>query len=238
MNLSSNTLGKLHAKALLLCASLAITAPASATILIFDEGSPGTPAVNSNPVPAAYGDNVTGASTGGFSYGVGAEGFTPNVVASYGTSHLIWDNGYGDLSNIVWVDNGGAFELTLSGQGGAFVQLYGFDMAGWPNADYTINSVSVSDGGGGTLFSQSNVLIEGDGIGDLHSSFDFAAPLTASEIVIRFDSSNLGGQSDNIGIDNIRFGQTFDVVVNSPGTPVLFALGAAALMLQRRKQSS
>lgn len=46
-----------------------------------------------------------------------------------------------------------------------------------------------------------------------HTTIDFAEPLEGRTLIISFDSSNLQGNLDNIGIDNIRFAQ-----FESPGT--------------------
>jgi hypothetical protein len=122
---------------------------------------------------------------------------------------------------------------------GFTVQVYGFDLGGWPSADYTIAGVSVFDGGT-TLFSQSNVLVEGNASGPRHTSFEFAVPLAGSQLLVQVDYSNLpGNQQDNIGIDNVRFGQSpppgpGPVPVPEPSTGLLLAISLAGLALRRR----
>src|SRR3954465_14965762 len=52
-----------------------------------------------------YGDNVAASPQAGHSYGVGAEGYTPNVSVSYGSPDeepSLWTTGYGDLTNVMF----------------------------------------------------------------------------------------------------------------------------------------
>ncbi len=80
------------------------------------------------------------------------------------------------------------------------------------------------------MFSSDNVLVEGNATGDQHTSFDFATPLTAPQLLITIDYSNLvGSQQDNIGIDNIRFGQNPPAEIPEPATWLLFICGLAAV---------
>ena len=104
-------------------------------------------------------------------------------------------------------------------------------MGGWSNADYTINAVRVLDGGT-ELFSQSDVLVEGDSTGPRHTTFAFATPLSGNDLLIEINYSNLpGNQQDNIGIDNVRFGQFPGpvAVVPEPSSMMLLGIGLGAL---------
>lgn len=207
--------------------------PASATILTFD-----LPLDDASAIDQSYGDNVSGSPQGGFSYGVGAEGFTPNVTVAYSDNSRFWGPDFGDLVNVVYTLDG-SFELTLTAAAGFVVELFEFDLAGWLQADYTINSVSVRDGGGNVLFSQTNAHIEGDGGGPRRTHFDFSSdPLSASVLIIAFDSSNLGGNADNIGIDNIRFGQqrASQTPVPEPAALGLLGLGLVGLAVAVRRR--
>lgn len=200
---------------------IGFAATGRASILTFDQirqSGNVVPTLSGNPVEADYGDRVTGSPMsvpgGQFTYGNGGEGFTPNVVVDYfagnGTGLSVWQTNYGDLTNVIIGNNlSVSLNVKLTADPGTVVDLYHFDLAGWSLADYTIDAVSVLSGGS-VLFSQSNVLVQGanDG-GDMHTAFDFAVPLSASELTIRIDHGNLAiGMQDNIGIDNIRFGQT------------------------------
>ena len=191
--------------------------PAYATVLLFEPAG-----VNGADVSQDYGDRVTSTDQGGFIYGdVG--GFTPNVTVAYGpdpTQIHRWGAEFGDLQNVIYNDEDlvGIVEITLTADANLQVTLDSFDLAGWSNADYTIDSVQVLDATGGPLFSDTDVLIQGDFDGPRHTSFVFDPPLISQEMTIRFDASNLGNGSDNIGIDNITFGQVgFGLTAPDPG---------------------
>ena len=233
----------------LLARLAAHAAPAGATILLFDQGRDAAtqtvvvPISSGGTLPSDYGDNVTSAAMavpgGVFTYGEGGEGFTPDVSveifsdAATPTSPRadLWQTGYGDLVNVVFGEGpgiGGApgLNVVLRAAPGFVVDLYGFDLGGWNNADYTIAAVEVF-AGAVTLFSETDVLIEGDFNGPRHTSFAFDEPLSAPEILLRLDLSNLAASiQDNVGIDNIRFGQT-PPGVPEPGTAVLLLCGLA-----------
>jgi hypothetical protein len=225
-----------------------------ASIIEFDQiriGGIVVPTISGNAVPEDYGDRITGSvvnvSGGQFTYGNGGEGFTPNIVLDYFAENAIpnnprvglWGDGYGDLTNVLLGNNNSiSLNVKLTADTGFDVQLYDFDLAGWPTTDYTIDAVSVLSGTD-TLFSQNNVLVEGDGTGAGHTSFDFATPLAGAELLIQIDYGNLaGGQQDNIGIDNIRFGQNPPAVVPLPAAWMLFGSGLAAIAFLRRRRLS
>ncbi len=206
-----------------------LPAVASATILTFDQGT----VANFDNVDQAYGDDVEATTEGMFGYGVGTEGFTPDVQISYGDSDpTLWTTGYGDLVNVLYEATGstGVLTVTLTADPGFLVQLYEFDAAGWPNTDYTIDAVRVSDGGS-DLFLQTDVFISGA----TSTPFDFtASPLTAPQLILEIDARNLGASSDNIGIDNIRFGQ---VAIPEPSTFALALLSLLGMGNRRRKRA-
>jgi hypothetical protein len=212
--------------------SLAVGTPAAATILTFDQvrsaaaGNPVVPTVSGRDVPLDYGDRVTAGVMdvpgGQFTYGEAGEGFTPNVTieffsgaaSSIGPGVSLWQDRYGDLVNVLFANNASDFlAVRLTADPGYQVGLFGFDMAGWPNADFLIGGISVI-GGAAVLFSQTDVRVEGDFSGPRHSVFAFADGLFAAELLLRIDFSNLAdAQHDNIGLDNLRFAQ------NPPWTP-------------------
>ena len=168
------------------------------------------------------------------------------VEYSSGTNLGLWTIQYGDLTNVLFATGAlpggsapGALNVRLTADPGFEVQLYHFDLAGWPNTDYTINGVSVI-GDAGTLFTQSNVLVEGNFSGPRHTAFDFAMPLSAQALLIQVDFSNLAvGSLDNIGMDNIRFGQNPPAVVPVPSAFLLFVSGLTTIFagLQRHRVS-
>ncbi len=200
-------------------------AGAQGTILTFDQmrdstaGNPVIPTTSGASVEPDYGDRV-GASPqavpgGEFTYGNAGEGFTLNVVTEIFDGRLIgtpganlWQEEYGDLMNVVFGNNNSvSLNVRLTADPGFNVLLYHFDLGGWPETDYTIHEVRVTDGDT-TLFSQGDVVVQGDFDGPRHTPFDFATPLSGSVLLIEIDYSNLpGGNHDSIGIDNIRFGQ-------------------------------
>jgi hypothetical protein len=216
-----------------------------ASILTFDQIRTANgivePTISGNDLEDDYGDRITGSSVnvpgGQFTYGNAGEGYTPNVLADLfsgnGSPISLWQTNYGDLTNVAIGTNASlSLNLQLSADPGYVVDLYGFDLAGWSLADYTIDAVRVMSGTS-TLFSQSNILVQGanDG-GDMHTAFDFAVPLSGSDLLIQIDYGNLAtGKQDNIGLDNIRFGQTPPpAVVPVPATIWLFGSGLIGLV--------
>ncbi len=233
--------------------------PAGATILLFDQArdaatrSVVVPTSSGADLPADYGDNVTGAVMavpgGFFTYGDGGEGFTPDVTVDIFSQLAtatdprtrLFQSGYGDLINVVWGDGPGingapALNVLFAATPGHVVDLYGFELAGFPNADYTIAGVEVL-AGATTLFSATDVLIEGNLSGPRRTTFAFASPLSAQEILLRLDFSNLAPAiQDNIGIDSIRFGQTPPgVPITEPGSAILLLCALALTAPARRR---
>lgn len=197
-------------------AALALAANASAAVLIF-ERSPQF--VNSEAIPQAYGDRITaismpaGPPATSFLYGA-AGGFTPNIVVQYdgltaSDDIRYWDNNYGDLTHVAWGFTGETtFGLTLTADAGFSAILTSFDLAGWSNADYTIDAVRVYGTGNVLLFSQSDVLVQGNFDGPRRTTFDFGPGLVSSVLRLEIDADRLGTASVNIGLDNVQFSQT------------------------------
>ncbi len=88
---------------------------AHATILTFDqtrESGVVIPTISGRPVQQDYGDRVAGSpqavAGGQFTYGIGGEGFTPNILIEYSVEALpsggvsLWADGYGDLTNVLF----------------------------------------------------------------------------------------------------------------------------------------
>ncbi|MGJ3241800.1 MAG: hypothetical protein ACFE0O_02415 [Opitutales bacterium] len=188
-----------------------------------------------------YGDNIAATIQDGFAYG-SDYGFTPNVSVEYGGGPdpvdgyaVFWGPDFGDLDNVVEAESEpNGLQIRLVAEPGYQVALHGFDLAGWPEADYTINAVRVRGSDDAILFESLNTFIAG--AGPAHTSFDFATAWLSSTIKIEWDSSNLGGSSDNIGIDNISFSQ---VAIPEPAT-ALFAglIGLGVGVVRSRRQSA
>jgi hypothetical protein len=233
--------------------------PAGATILLFDQERDAAtqtivgPTSSGGRLPADYGDNVTSAAMpvlgGVFTYGEAGEGFTPDVkldIFSAGASETVphvklWQTGYGDLVNVIFTEGPGTagapqLNIRLTANPGYMADLYGFDLAGF-GSDYTIAGVSVT-ADATTLFAESNVLVQGDLNGPRHTTFNFEPPLSAAELLLVVDVSNLpAGIQDNISLDNLRFGQT-PPRVPEPASLLLAALAVSALHGNRRSRNA
>lgn len=233
---------------------------ARATILLFDQErdaatqSTVQPTSSGGTLPADYGDRVTGAVMavpgGSFTYGDGGEGFTPNVTVDIFSAAAtptdprvnLWQTGYGDLVNVIFAEGPGTagaplLSVRFTADPGYTVDLYGFELAGF-GTDYVIDGVTVF-AGATTLFSETDVLVEGNLSGPRRTSFAFGTPLSAPDLLLQVDLSNLAsGIQDNVGMDAIRFGQTpppsFSTVPEPATAPLLLA-GLAFTVVSRRR---
>jgi hypothetical protein len=245
----------LFAACALALSATSLAAPSAATVLSFDwtrDPVTGNVAgtVSPSELPSDYGDFVTGASVavpgGAFLYGEAGEGFTPNVAVDIRAGFAtptdprveLWALGFGDLENVVYGLPGSSFmEVVLTADPGVEVVLYGFDLGGYPGSDWVINAVHVLSPTA-TLFTQTSVLVEGGGGAVRHTTFSFATPLVASELVIRIDYANLTtGRQDNVGLDNLRFGQN-PAAVPEPALGWLFGAGTLALAARAMNRNS
>jgi hypothetical protein len=221
-------------------ALLLASTPVGATILTFDVAGGVT---NFQNVPQDYGDNVAASPQAGHSYGVGAEGFTPNVVVDYGSPDedpALWTTGYGDLTNVHFNDADGdtSFTIGFIADTGFEVQLFDLDIASFAGGGRTIQGLLVRDGDGNTLHSQGSTFITGA----THLAIDLAGPLQASALELVIDLTGLGTFSDDIGVDNIRFGQVAvqppPAAVSEPASFAILAIGLLGVGLRRRKSRS
>lgn len=238
------------------------------TFDIFDSSDPRLYPVSEDfpegyAVDQQYGDRVTsGTQTIGpttFEYGEGGEGFTPNVVVEYGPASILtggpslWRYDYGDLVRVLYQGstvgdgtNNNYLLITLRADYGYDALLYGFDLGGWFQTDYEINSVSVYDAQFNGFFPELNRVFHDPnavvlGAGPTHASYVFNSPIRGNVISILIDANNLGDTSELIGVDNIRIGQDIDpdpgpAPVPEPATAMLMAAGLGLLALRARRR--
>jgi len=247
-------------------ALLSFAVPAHATILIFSITDTSAYPVSENfpegfAIDQTYGDNVNSPSTTSgtvtFNYGVGAEGYTPNIDVDYGPFSIftggpsLWRYNYGDLDRVLYQGStftGLGFDydylfVILRADPGFEAVLHSFDIAGWFETDYQVNSVSVYDNEFNGFFPAQNRVYHDanaaiSGAGPSHSTYSFSTPIRGNVITILIDANNLGGNSELIGIDNIRFGQDIDTTppVPEPGTLSLLSAAAIAAAIFRRRR--
>ncbi len=217
---------------------------ARASILTFDISDVEYASTENFPegyqISQQYGDRIDSPSqlsgTTTFEYGVGAEGYTPNVTASFGPYSIftggpsLWRYDYGNLERVLY--QGSTFtgigndydilDIVLVADPGFDVVLYDFDLGGWNKTNYTINGITVYDGVPFPFITPTNQIsetfnVDVAGVGPASTHVDFGgSPITAHVIWLQIDARNLGATSELIGIDNIRFGQ---VVNDTPDQP-------------------
>lgn len=224
--------------------ALLAASAADATILTFD---PVGGVTNFEVIAQDYGDNVTmSPDANGNSYGFGSEGATPNVTLAYGTpgeDPSLWTTGYGNLTNVHFNDTDGdtTFTTRFTAGTGFLVDLYSFDIASFLPGGQTIRGLSVTDAATATtLYSVGSTFITGT----TRNSFDFSAnPLSGADLLLVIDLTGLGGASDDIGLDNIRFGQSAIVTPPTGGVPepttwamMIGGMGMVGSALRRRER--
>ena len=125
--------------------------------------------------------------------------------------------------------------MTLTADAGFKVLLYGFDLGNFSGA-LVLPFVQVFDETNTALFSQANVALPAST--SPHVSFDFGAPLMGTSLRISIDLTGLGGASDNVGMDNVTFGQRTVSNVPVPGAIAMLGSVAAAgiVAAYRRRQ--
>ncbi len=186
----------------ILLASLA--AAASATVLTFDDGATSDGAL----IPQGYGDNVIATTMGTYSYGA-AGGFTPGIGVDYiGVPSVqpdlnLWTTGFNDLVNVIEYepDGNGPWSIRFTAAAGSLARLEAFDLGNYGGA-VTLPGLTVADGNGTVLWSRSNLTIPDN---STPGHLTFSPLVSASTLVLTVDQTGLGGNSDNIGLDNIRF---------------------------------
>ena len=188
--------------------------------------------MNGNGIPQEYGDRVTAETEGAFSYLLDG-GATPNVVVAYegiaGNDLSWWNMDYNDLQGVVYNEPDGAagYSITLMADAGWLVDLRGFDLGNF-GPEVTVG-VSIEDGFGGVLDATPAQVLPSTG--NPHVSYNPASPAVAQTVVIRIDTTGLGGVSDNVGLDNITFRQ---VLIPAPGSLALAGVAGTVLLRRRR----
>lgn len=191
---------------------------------------------NGSVMPQNYGDNVVAVDVGGFHYG-DAGGFTPNVVISYadpfGNNITYWGPGFNDLNGVLNNEDDGeaGYSITLTADTGFVVSLLGFDMRNY-SSEVTLPGLTIVNGNGDIVFSQVNFSVPSSSAP--HLDYDFNN-ISAQEISISIDTTGLGGNSDNIGLDNIQFSQA--AVVPVPTAMWLLGSSLVGLLGVPRKGS-
>jgi 6-phosphogluconolactonase (cycloisomerase 2 family) len=177
------------------------------TILTFDING----MENGDILSPAYGDRVTSASMGPYdSYG-GGGGFTPNVEVTYadetGGELTFWTTGYNDLINVVGnaVEFQNGYSITFNADPGYIISLMSLDM-GNSGAAITVPGITITDGEGTELFSESNITLD-PGSTQTHKTFNFGPSVSSGKLVLYVDTTGLNSDSDNIALDNIHFSQ-------------------------------
>lgn len=200
-------------------------------VLTFDQNNISDSVV----VDQAYGDRVTAPLDGnGHAYDVvlgNGLGLTPNVEVSYtGDSPELWTSGYGDLNNVLYdeIDGATGFEITFDADPGFEVGIFGFDMAAFGGGE-TLPGMEIIDGNNNLLWSAGSTFINGT----TRVSFDTGGVFGES-LTIAVDLTGLSSGSDNIGIDNIHFGQRLTAVPEPAGASV-FLVGLLGILGFRRR---
>ena len=155
---------------------------------------------------------------------------TPNVEVDYvGTGEpRIWTAGYGDLPFVLFddLDFENGFSVEFTADAGYEVGIVGFDLAAF-GSDQAIPGVEIVNGSGTSLWSASSPTVSGS----TRTSFSTGG-VFGSSLTINLDLTGLGGNSDNIGIANIQFGQ---VAVPEPGGAGMLLLGIFGLLARRKR---
>lgn len=205
-------------------------APAAAdTILTFDIAG----FTNFGAVDQAYGDRVVSGSDTSGSYGTDGAGFTPNVVLDYGAlgeEPSLWNSGYGTLANVLFNNHDGdlTFTVRFTADAGYLVRLTSFDLASFSGGGQTIQGAFALDAlTNAVLWSIGPTFVTGAGW------LRLAPGVSAQQLALVIDLTGLGTFSDNIGLDNVQFGQTLAPVGPPPAVPEpaavwLLGLGLAA----------
>jgi hypothetical protein len=192
-----------------------LLAQAQATVLTFE-------GVNGAGLLHGYGDRVSSASSGGYTYH-GSGTFTPNVLLSMGGVEggqllppYVWHDGYSDLFDVVYLQpngtaqHGAELQLTLAADPGFHASLQFFDLGNY-GGPLTLPYIRAYDEVGALLHESLSVVLPSYSV--TARRFDFDPPLVGRVVTLRISLAGLGSQADHVGLDNVGFGQ-------GPVTPV------------------
>lgn len=214
--------------ALLLATNLT-AATLAASVLSFEFDPPYTAG---QLIPQEYGDRIGAAVDGNFLYGLDG-GTTENIEVSYfgnaspqQLSH--WTTGYDDLVGVAYFepDSASSFGIRFTADTNYEVTLESFDLGYYISSDI-LPGITITDANNNVVFSQTNISV---GAG---TALSFSPNVSDSELTLTLNTSGTGGASDNFGLDNIRFSQSF---IPEPSTAALLAgFLAFGCVLRRRK---
>lgn len=208
-----------------------------ATVLTFNM----SPYQSTIQLPQAYGDRVAAESMvdGSVTYLYESTGgFTPNVVADYlnfaGTDFVGLTkrtNGSNDLTRVAEYELDGAdgWSVQLTADAGYTVTIGSFDIGNFAGNALTLPGLSIVDGSGSVLWSQSNIALT---TGNIQSHLTFSPNITGTNLRLIINTTGLAGNSDDIALDNLTFSQAMDVVPE----PATLGLFASSLLLIRRRR--
>lgn len=191
---------------------------ASASVLTFTVAG----LANGRPLPNDYGDRITSATMGSYSYGL-IGGITPNVVAEYrGASlqpHVNWRYaGFNDLLGVIYneFDLAPWYRVHLTADPGYLTTIESFDV-GNRGGEITVPNITIYDGNFQILWEETDIIVPAS----TSPHISFAPNVTNTALIIQVTTVGLGHSSDNIALDNIQFTQQ---LIPAPG-------GALALLL-------
>ncbi len=215
---------------------------ANATVLTFD-ASIGNGAV----MPQDYGDRVTNTSMGSFSYG-DRGGYTPNVTVEYvggpgnsdgtGTGLSFWGPGFGDLTNVLNNEDDGELlmQINFIADSGFKVILDSFDLGNYGSAK-TLARLSIINESASILYSDTNILLPAT-TDNSHLDFNSKTPFIGQSLSIIIDFTGLGSSNDDVGLDNIQFGQVASDPIPEPATMLLLGTGLVGLAGSRVRRKN
>lgn len=190
---------------------------------------------NFQNINQAYGDRVVAAADLVGTYGTTDSTYTPNVVVEYGSpgeDPALWTTGYGDLTNVYFNDLD--FDTTLTtrftADPGFLVNLISFDIASFLSAGQTIVGAEARDAATNSLlWSIGPTFITGT------THLMLSPNAIANDVRLVIDLTGLGGVSDDIGLDNIRFAQQLAAVPDGGWAVGLLSFALMGVEGLRRK---